>query len=137
MKFKTLLLFIIVFNSCSKKSEFIKGFNCDVETFSNLERIEDVKNLFSVYRFLKIRFRFARFFEKMIMEWIFIAIRVDFCYYLVPPPTPTIRALNTRSRIPLRIVRTYTDSSKTNKELHKHISGVRWGSRPVYSVSLQ
>ena len=49
MKFKTLLLFIIVFNSCSKKSEFIKGFNCDVETFSNLERIEDVKNLFSVY----------------------------------------------------------------------------------------
>ena len=49
MKFKILLLFIIVFNSCSKKSEFIKGFNCDVETFSNLEKIEDVKNLFSVY----------------------------------------------------------------------------------------
>lgn len=49
MKFKILLLLVIVFNSCSKKTEFISVFNCEVETFSNLERIEDVKNLFSVY----------------------------------------------------------------------------------------
>ena len=49
MKFKILLLLVIVFNSCSKKSQFIRVFNCEVETFSNLERIEDVKNLFSVY----------------------------------------------------------------------------------------
>ena len=45
MKFKILLLLVIVFNSCSKKTEFISVFNCEVETFSNLERIEDVKNL--------------------------------------------------------------------------------------------
>ena len=49
MKFKILLLLVIVFNSCSKKPQFIRVFNCELETFSNLERIEDVKNLFSVY----------------------------------------------------------------------------------------
>ena len=49
MKFKILLLLVIVFNSCSKKPEYTMVFNCELETFSNLERIEDVKNLFSVY----------------------------------------------------------------------------------------
>ena len=49
MKFKILLLLVIVFNSCSKKPEYTRVFNCELETFSNLERIEDVKNLFSVY----------------------------------------------------------------------------------------
>ena len=49
MKFKILLLFVVVFNSCSRKPTFAKVFNCKLENFSNLERIEDVKNIFSVY----------------------------------------------------------------------------------------
>lgn len=49
MKFKILLLFVVVFNSCSRKPTFTEVFNCKVEKFSNLERIEDVKNIFSVY----------------------------------------------------------------------------------------
>ena len=49
MKVKILLLFLVIFYSCSKKISFIKNFDCEVETFSNLERIEDVKHIFSVY----------------------------------------------------------------------------------------
>lgn len=49
MKFKILLLFTVIFYSCSKKPSFVEAFDCEVETFSNLERIEDVKHIFSVY----------------------------------------------------------------------------------------
>jgi len=40
----TLLLFI----SCKKQSQISKDFNCKPITYSNLEEIKDVKNLFSV-----------------------------------------------------------------------------------------
>jgi hypothetical protein len=49
MKYKFFFLIIIVLSSCSKKTQFINGFDCEVVAFQNLERIEDVKKLFSVY----------------------------------------------------------------------------------------
>ena len=49
MKYKFFFLFIIALSSCSKKTQFINEFNCEVAVFQNLERIEDVKKLFSVY----------------------------------------------------------------------------------------
>ena len=49
MKYKFFFLIIIVLSSCSKKTQFINEFDCEVVAFQNLERIEDVKKLFSVY----------------------------------------------------------------------------------------
>ena len=49
MKYNFFFLIIIVFSSCSKKTQFINEFDCEVVAFQNLERIEDVKKLFSVY----------------------------------------------------------------------------------------
>ena len=49
MKYKFFFLIIIVLSSCSKKTQFINEFDCEVVAFKNLERIEDVKKLFSVY----------------------------------------------------------------------------------------
>ena len=49
MKIKTLLFLAIVLNSCSNKTSFVDTFDCELETFPNLERIEDVKKIFSVY----------------------------------------------------------------------------------------
>jgi len=48
MKYNFFLI-IIVLSSCSKKTQFINEFDCEVVAFQNLERIEDVKKLFSVY----------------------------------------------------------------------------------------
>ena len=49
MKYNFFFLIIIVLSSCSKKTQFINEFDCEVVAFQNLERIEDVKKLFSVY----------------------------------------------------------------------------------------
>jgi hypothetical protein len=49
MKYNFFFLIIIVLSSCSKKTQFINEFDCEVVAFQNLERIEDVKNFFSVY----------------------------------------------------------------------------------------
>jgi len=49
MKYNFFFLIIIVLSSCSKKTQFINEFDCEVVAFHNLERIEDVKKLFSVY----------------------------------------------------------------------------------------
>ncbi|MDC0870667.1 hypothetical protein OAP87_04835 [Flavobacteriaceae bacterium] len=49
MKYNFFFLIIIVLSSCSKKTQFINEFDCEVVVFQNLERIEDVKKLFSVY----------------------------------------------------------------------------------------
>jgi hypothetical protein len=45
--FKFLLASLLLF-SCTKKSEISKDFNCSTSTFKNLEKIEDVKSLFSI-----------------------------------------------------------------------------------------
>ena len=49
MKCKFFFIIIIVLSSCSKKTQFINEFDCEFEVFRNLERIDDVKKLFSVY----------------------------------------------------------------------------------------
>ena len=49
MKYKFFFIIIIVLSSCSKKTQFINEFDCEVAVFQNLERIEDVKKFFSVY----------------------------------------------------------------------------------------
>ena len=49
MKYKFFFIIIIVLSSCSKKTQFINEFDCEFEVFRNLERIDDVKKLFSVY----------------------------------------------------------------------------------------
>ena len=49
MKCKFFFIIIIALSSCSKKTQFINEFDCEVAVFQNLERIEDVKKLFSVY----------------------------------------------------------------------------------------
>ena len=49
MKCKFFFIIIIALSSCSKKTQFINEFDCEVAVFQNLERIDDVKKLFSVY----------------------------------------------------------------------------------------
>tara|TARA_B100000795_G_scaffold266405_1_gene249541 strand:+ start:466 stop:1017 length:552 start_codon:yes stop_codon:yes gene_type:complete len=44
-----LLFFIFIGFSCATKNELSKEFNCDSDSFSNLEKIEDVKKLFSIH----------------------------------------------------------------------------------------
>ncbi|WP_157603733.1 hypothetical protein [Polaribacter atrinae] len=38
----------LLFFSCSQQSEISKQFNCTPTTFKNLEKVQDVKNLFSI-----------------------------------------------------------------------------------------
>ena len=48
---KLLILFVgasLLLCSCSQQSEVSKKFNCKPTNFTNLEKIEDVKNLFSL-----------------------------------------------------------------------------------------
>ena len=47
-KFFLLLSFILVLFSCQKRLKINKDFDCKAATFSNLETITDMKNLFSV-----------------------------------------------------------------------------------------
>ena len=48
MKKYSIILLIVILSSCNEKPVFISEFNCGVESFSNLEKIEDVKKLFTV-----------------------------------------------------------------------------------------
>lgn len=48
MKKYSIILLIFILNSCDEEPVFISEFNCGVESFSNLEKIEDVKKLFTV-----------------------------------------------------------------------------------------
>ncbi len=43
-----LLLASLLFFSCDKKSAIRKDFDCKTTTFTNLENVDDVKNLFSI-----------------------------------------------------------------------------------------
>ncbi|MEZ7945845.1 MAG: hypothetical protein QMB73_07270, partial [Flavobacteriaceae bacterium] len=44
----SIILLVVLLSSCATKPAFISEFNCVVESFSNLEKIEDVKKLFTV-----------------------------------------------------------------------------------------
>ena len=48
MKKYSIILLIVILSSCNEKPVFISEFNCGVESFSNLEKIEDFKKLFTV-----------------------------------------------------------------------------------------
>lgn len=43
-----LLIASLLFLSCQNKSAISKEFNCETKSFKNLEKVDDVKNLFSV-----------------------------------------------------------------------------------------
>jgi hypothetical protein len=43
-----ILTVLLVLFSCDNKSEIQKDFNCGSNTFKNLEKVEDVKNIFSI-----------------------------------------------------------------------------------------
>ena len=43
MKKYSIILLIVILNSCDEEPVFISEFNCGVESFSNLEKIEDVR----------------------------------------------------------------------------------------------
>lgn len=48
ISYSILLIASLLLFSCSKKSEISKDFNCETSAYKNLEKVEDVKNLFSI-----------------------------------------------------------------------------------------
>ncbi|WP_397446569.1 hypothetical protein [Polaribacter sp. R77954] len=47
-KYIVIFLASLLFFSCNKKSEISKVFNCETATFNHLEKVDDVKTLFSI-----------------------------------------------------------------------------------------
>ena len=48
MKFNLLLLTSILLFSCQNSSEINRDFNCETRAFNHLEKVDDIKNLFSI-----------------------------------------------------------------------------------------
>ncbi|TXD51767.1 MULTISPECIES: hypothetical protein [unclassified Polaribacter] len=48
MKYGFIFIALLLFFSCNKKTGISKHLNCETTEFKNLEKVEDVKNLFSV-----------------------------------------------------------------------------------------
>jgi hypothetical protein len=48
ISYSILLIASLLFFSCSKQSEISKDFDCETSSYNNLEKVEDVKNLFSI-----------------------------------------------------------------------------------------
>ena len=46
--YSILIIASLLFFSCSKQSAISKDFNCESSTFDNLEKVDDLKNLFSI-----------------------------------------------------------------------------------------
>ena len=48
MKFNLLLLTSLLLFSCQNSSEINRDFNCETRAFNHLEKVDDIKNLFSI-----------------------------------------------------------------------------------------